>query len=99
MKSAAAGSRAPTGRVRQFVERYGRVFGSGAVPESRSPDGEALPSNPELQALAAAEIDHSPARDTAAREDGMVILEANDRNPAPAALPTTTASDDIVFIE
>jgi ubiquitin-protein ligase len=93
---------APVARVRRFVERYGRVFGTEAAskPEHPRPDrgARAVPSNPELQALVAAEAGSDPARGD--RDDGLLILDQN--TPAPPEhhpLPVRPPSDDIVFIE
>jgi hypothetical protein len=90
-KSLAAGSKSPIGRVRRFVARYGRVFGSTAGVESRSPaaEGQALPANSELHALVTAEIasrvGESAADGEPRREEGVLILE-----PGPEPEPETS---------
>jgi len=108
-KSAASSPTTPVGRVRHFVERYGRVFGNAAGAESGgrevSAEARAVPSNPELHALVTAEVDSG--RDDrggagdARRDEGVLILETSSPSaPAPAERAATRpASEDIVFIE
>jgi hypothetical protein len=95
---------APVARVRKFVERYGRVFGTAATPEPVQPrsDGVArtVPSNPELQAMVAAQAGSDSAGRDRDPVDGFVILDDSSAPPAePSPEPARPASDDIVFID
>jgi ubiquitin-protein ligase len=103
---AAAEANTPVERVRKFVARYGKVFGSAeerAATRPRREDEEvmaALPSNPELQALVTAEAASGPARADLGRGEGVLILETSASSP-PEQPPQVTrpVSDEIVFIE
>ncbi len=95
----------PVDRVRKFVSRYGKVFGSAEEPAVACPRPEeevraAQPSNPELQALVTAEAASSPPRADHGRGDGVLILEtsASSRPEQPPQV-THPVSDEIVFIE
>jgi ubiquitin-protein ligase len=100
--ASASGVNAPIARVRKFVERYGRVFGTAAPPEPGRPRSDETPrvqpSNPELQALVAAEAGSEPVRSD--RVDGVLILD-NRSAPPPEhrPQPDRPPGDDIVFIE
>jgi ubiquitin-protein ligase len=111
-KSPASASKSPIGRVRRFVEQYGRVFGNTAGVESRSPDadGRALPANSELHALVTAEFDsrggEAGAGGEARRQEGVLILEPEPESASPPPSPPLPqreeprpANEDILFIE
>ncbi|MGP0069703.1 MAG: ubiquitin-conjugating enzyme E2 [Isosphaeraceae bacterium] len=92
----------PVARVQKFVERYGRVFGTASTPKpghQRPNEGaKAVPSNPELQALVAAEASADPVRNDP--DDGVLILDHHHASPSEhRPQPGRPASDDIVFIE
>jgi ubiquitin-protein ligase len=114
-KSLAAAPKSPIGRVRRFVERYGRVFNPAGV-ESRSPaaEGRALPANSELHTLVTAEFasrgSESAADGQPRREEGVLILEPEpepepETSPSPPSPPPPQhevprpASEEILFIE
>ncbi len=100
---AAAGVKTPKDRVRNFVERYGRVFNNSAAGPDRKQAGTqqglvVSPSNPELEALVTAQTASEPARHAA--NDEVLILENHSGPNAEARpRPSRPASDDIVFIE
>jgi ubiquitin-protein ligase len=113
-KSSTAASQTPVGRVRRFVERYGRVFGNTAGVGSRGPDadGPALPANSELHALVTAEFDsrsrEAGAGGEARRGEDVLILEPEPASPPPPPSPSPPppqrevprlASEDILFID
>jgi len=87
----------PAARVRQFIERYRRVFVQGGtnLPEVR--DCNPQPSNPELQALATAVVASTPPDDLDATDE-FIVLDSHD-SVAPSQQPSQPDSDEIVFIE
>ena len=94
---------APVARVRKFVERYSKVFGSSTTPmpgSQRPGDTTRVePSNPELQALVAAESNSEPMR-VDRNDHGVLILDHRfDPSNEQRSHPTQPPSDDIVFIE
>jgi ubiquitin-protein ligase len=97
----------PVERVRKFVERYGRVFGSSEEPSARRRREEPeeilstmLPSNPELQALVTAEAATTPARGDVGRQDEVLLVETTTALPPDPPPPVTRPpSDEIIFIE
>jgi ubiquitin-protein ligase len=97
----------PVDRVRKFVARYGRVFGSAESPPTagRREDAEeaintVLPANPELQALVTAQAASAPARSERGHEEGVVILEPSASSPSEPPPPVSrSASEEIVFID
>jgi hypothetical protein len=108
-KSSASASQTPPGRVRRFVERYGRVFGN--TPESRNPqpDGRALPRSSELHALVTAEFDSGRSGGGPGGESGrdveVLILETEPQRAStpPAAPPPQRevprpANEEILYI-
>ncbi len=104
---AAAEPNRPVERVRKFVARYGKVFGTNDEPASTRRREEAedllnriLPSNPELQALVTAEAASAPSRGDVGREDEVLIVEtAAASQPEPPPQATRPPSDEIVFID
>ncbi|MGO9468623.1 MAG: ubiquitin-conjugating enzyme E2 [Isosphaeraceae bacterium] len=87
----------PAARVRQFIDRYRRIFVQGGNNLPERIDFNPLPSNSELQALATAVVASTPLDDADADEE-LVVLESSD-SAAPSQQPSPSASDEIVFIE
>ncbi len=87
----------PAARVRQFIERYRRVFVQGGNNLPERIDFNPLPSNSELQALATAVVASTPPEDADATEE-LVVLESSER-AAPSQQPSPLGGDEIVFIE
>jgi hypothetical protein len=90
-------STTPAARVRQFIDRYRRVFvqGGNNLPERIDLNPE--PSNLELQALATAVAASTRLVDEDDTEE-FVVLDSNDA-AAPSQQPTQPDSNEIVFIE
>jgi len=86
----------PAARVRQFIERYRRVFVQGGtnLPELR--DSNPLPSNSELQALATAVVASTPPDHVDATEE-LIVLDSNDV-VAPSQQSAQPDSDEIVTL-
>jgi hypothetical protein len=91
------GSPNPAARVRQFIDRYRRVFVQGGTNPPERIDFGPLPANSELQALASAVVASSPPSDVDDTEE-LVVLESNESNAA-SQQPSQPANDEIVFIE
>jgi ubiquitin-protein ligase len=89
-------------RVRQFVDRYGRIFNGDRAPErtAHAADTYALatpqPAPTATPPRATATADPVPPAESIQSADGMLILEAE---PTRAAQPSSRCGDEIVFIE
>jgi len=66
----------PSARVRQFIERYRRVFVQGGTNLPERVDSNPLPSNSELQALATAIAASTPPPDDGDGCEELVILDS-----------------------
>jgi len=100
-RPAQAADGSAVGRVRQFLERYGRVFGEGFVAESNASVAAAHPALPLLGAptsparLEEPRIDPPPApvsplgsqAEPPRPEDDLIILEEDHAGSSPPTLP------------
>jgi len=91
------GSSNPAVRVRQFIDRYRRVFVQGGNNLPERIDLNPVPANSELQALATAVAASTPPVDDDTEE--FIVLEADDSAAPSPPPPPQSSSDEIIFIE
>jgi ubiquitin-protein ligase len=88
----------PAARVRQFIERYRRVFVQGGNNLPERVDLNPEPAGSELQPLATAVVASTPPVDEDATLEELILLDSDDPI-APLQQPSQPARDEIVFIE